>query len=51
MRRYVPELADVPARDIAEPGLLAPVYPQPIVDHARAAEAFRRRRGLDSLER
>ncbi len=45
VRRYVPELADVPARDIAEPGLLAPSYPQPIVDHAQAVAAFRRRRG------
>jgi deoxyribodipyrimidine photo-lyase len=45
VRRYVPELADVPARDIAEPGLLARSYPHPIVDHAVAAEAFRRRRG------
>ena len=51
VRRYVPELADVPARDIAEPGLLAPSYPRPIVDHAAAVEAFRRRRGLDSLPR
>jgi len=47
VRRYVPELAGVPARDIAEPGLLAPSYPRPIVDHAQAVEAFRRRRGLD----
>jgi deoxyribodipyrimidine photo-lyase len=47
VRRYVPELADVPARDIAFPGLLAPSYPAPIVDHAAAVEAFRRRRGLD----
>ncbi len=46
VRRYVPELADVPARDIAEPGLLASSYPRPIVDHAAAVEAFRRRRGL-----
>ncbi len=46
VRRYVPELAGVSARDIAEPGLLAPSYPRPIVDHARAVEAFRRRRGL-----
>jgi len=46
VRRYVPELADVPARAIAEPGLLAPSYPAPIVDHTRAVEAFRRRRGL-----
>lgn len=45
VRLYVPELADVPARDIAEPGLLAPSYPRPIVDHAAAVEAFRRRRG------
>jgi len=47
IRRYVPELADVPSRAIAEPGLLAPAYPVPIVDHATAVEAFRRRRGLD----
>jgi deoxyribodipyrimidine photo-lyase len=47
VRRYVPELAEVPARDLAEPGLLAPSYPRPLVDHARAVEAFRRRRGLD----
>ncbi len=46
VRRYVPELADVPARDMSEPGLLAPSYPSPIVDHPRAAEAFRNRRGL-----
>ncbi len=46
VRRYVPELADVPARDIAEPGLLAPSYPRPIVDHGLAVAAFRRRRGL-----
>ena len=46
VRRYVPELADVPAGEIAEPGLLAPSYPRPIVDHAEAVEAFRRRRGL-----
>jgi len=46
VRRYVPELADVPARDIAFPGLLAPSYPAPIVDHARAVEAFRERRDL-----
>jgi len=51
VRRYVPELADVPLRAIAEPGLLAPSYPGPIVDHATAAEAFRRRRGVASLER
>ena len=47
VRRYVPELADVPVRDVAFPGLLAPSYPAPIVDHASAVEAFRRRRGLD----
>ena len=46
VRRYVPELADVPARDIAEPGLLAPSYPRPIVDHAQAVAAFRPRRGV-----
>jgi len=46
VRRYVPELADVPSRAIAEPGLLAPSYPGPIIDHATAVEGFRRRRGL-----
>jgi deoxyribodipyrimidine photo-lyase len=46
VRRYVPELANVPARAIAEPGLLAPSYPGPIVDHALAVEVFRERRGL-----
>jgi deoxyribodipyrimidine photo-lyase len=46
VRRYVPELADVPSRAIAEPGLLAPSYPRPIVDHAQAVAAFRARRGV-----
>jgi deoxyribodipyrimidine photo-lyase len=46
VKRYVPELADVPPRSLDEPGLLAPRYPAPIVDHARAVEAFRARRGL-----
>lgn len=32
IRRYVPELADVP--DPHEPGVLAPDYPAPIVEHA-----------------
>ena len=47
VRRYVPELADVPAADLADPGLLAPAYPRPIVDHAVAAAAFRERRGQE----
>jgi deoxyribodipyrimidine photolyase len=42
VRRYVEELADVP--DPLDPGLLAPSYPAPIVDHAEAARAFRERR-------
>ena len=46
VRRYVPELADVPVRDIADPGLLAPAYPRPIVEHAMAVAAFRVRRRL-----
>ena len=46
VRRYVPELADVPAKGIAEPRLLAPGYPAPIVDHAEAVGRFRERRGL-----
>lgn len=33
IRRHVPELADVP--DPHEPGVLAPDYPAPIIDHAR----------------
>ena len=41
VRRYVPELADVPVRDLAHPGLIAPAYPQPIVDHGEAVAAFR----------
>jgi deoxyribodipyrimidine photo-lyase len=46
VRRYVPELEDVPGSDIAEPGLLAPSYPRPFVDHGAAVAAFRTRRGL-----
>jgi deoxyribodipyrimidine photo-lyase len=42
VRRYVEELADV--ADPLDPGLLAPSYPAPIVDHAEAARAFRERR-------
>ena len=45
VKRYVRELADVPAPALAEPGLLAPDYPAPIVDHAEAVRAFRTRRG------
>jgi deoxyribodipyrimidine photo-lyase len=44
VRRYVEELAGVEA-EIFEPGLLAPGYPAPIVDHSEAVAAFRRRRG------
>ena len=43
IRRYVEELASV--EDVAEPGLLAPDYPAPIVDHAEAVARFRQRRG------
>ena len=45
VRRYVAELAELEAPQIFEPGLLAPGYPAPIVDHAEAVAAFRRRRG------
>ena len=48
VKRYVPELADVPVKDVAEPGLLAPDYPPQIVDHAEAVRAFRARRGSGS---
>jgi deoxyribodipyrimidine photo-lyase len=44
VRRYVPELRDVPAGNLAEPGLLAPSYPVPIVRHEDAVAAFRARR-------
>jgi deoxyribodipyrimidine photo-lyase len=46
VHRYVSELADVPARELAAPCLLAPFYPAPLVDHAEAVERFRERRGL-----
>ncbi len=42
IRCYIPELTVV--ADVHWPGLLAPGYPAPIVDHAEAAERFRRRR-------
>jgi len=45
VRRYVPELADVPSSDLSEPGLSAPGYPAQVVDHAEAVAAFRKRRG------
>jgi deoxyribodipyrimidine photo-lyase len=48
VRRYVPELADVEGGAVHEPwrlGLLRPGgYPEPIVDHAVAADRFRRAR-------
>jgi deoxyribodipyrimidine photo-lyase len=44
IRRYVSELADVPAPQVFSPGLLAPAYPAPIVNHAEAVAAFRARR-------
>jgi deoxyribodipyrimidine photo-lyase len=44
VRRYVSELADVPAPLVLEPGVPVSGYPAPIVDHAVASEAFRQRR-------
>ena len=44
VRRYVPELAALDPKDALEPGVLAPDYPAPIVDHAEAVRAFRERR-------
>jgi deoxyribodipyrimidine photo-lyase len=50
VRRFVPELADVPAAHIHEPWLLGrPAlaklgYPAPLVEHREAAAAFRARR-------
>ena len=46
VRRWVPELDGV--RDPLSPGLLAPSYPPPIVDHGEAVAAFRARRGARS---
>jgi deoxyribodipyrimidine photo-lyase len=43
VRRWVPELADVPTERLTEPHGLAPGYPPPIVDHAEE-----RRRTLDA---
>ena len=45
VKRYVPELADVPASELPEPGLLAPDYAAPMIDHAEAVREFRKRRG------
>ncbi|HSC90876.1 MAG TPA: deoxyribodipyrimidine photo-lyase [Gaiellaceae bacterium] len=51
VRRYVPELADLPAETIHEPwrlgadGLRRLGYPPPIVDHAEAVRRFRTARG------
>jgi deoxyribodipyrimidine photo-lyase len=44
VRRWIPELADVP--DPLAPGVLAPAYPAPIVDHGEAVAAFRARRAV-----
>ncbi len=47
IRRFVPELADVP--DPHEPGVFAPDYPAPVVDHARERdEALARFQALPS---
>ena len=48
VRRYVPELANLPPTFVHEPWRLAgtleaPDYPEPIVDHAEAAAAYRDR--------
>ena len=48
IRRHVPELRDVDARDLHEPGrlagsLLTGPYPAPIVDHAESARRYRER--------
>ena len=44
IHRYVPELADIPARDLHDPSRIAPLvrrnrnYPEPMVDHKVARE-------------
>jgi deoxyribodipyrimidine photo-lyase len=48
VRRHVPELAEIEGAAVHEPwklGLLRPDgYPEPVVEHAEAVAAFRRRR-------
>jgi deoxyribodipyrimidine photo-lyase len=50
VRRYLPELAAIAGRAVHEPWRLPSGqrrrlrYPEPLVDHAQAAAAFRRRR-------
>jgi deoxyribodipyrimidine photo-lyase len=49
VRRYVPELAEVEGSAVHEPwraplARVAPDYPEPIVEHAQAAQRFRDRR-------
>lgn len=49
VRRWVPELAGLSGRSVHEPwkaagSLIAPEYPDPIVDHARAATLLRSKR-------
>jgi deoxyribodipyrimidine photo-lyase len=46
VRRWVPELAGLPAREIHDPGppaRRACGYPPPLVDHAEAVAAYRQR--------
>ena len=46
VRRWVPELAGLPAREIHDPGAEARRacgYPEPLVDHAEAVAAYRQR--------
>ena len=46
IRRWIPELAHLPASEIHEPGRAsrrAADYPEPILDHAEAAAAYRTR--------
>ncbi len=51
VRRYVPELAPIEGPIVHRPWLIDPsrrrelAYPDPVVDHDRAAREFRRRRG------
>ncbi len=49
VRRWVPELADIPGRAVHRPWLLAarPDYPAPIVDPKALSDRLRQGRGLD----
>ncbi|MEV4560371.1 deoxyribodipyrimidine photo-lyase [Kitasatospora sp. NPDC049285] len=48
VRRWVPELAHVPGPAVHRPWLLAPDYPEPIIDPGELGTRFRHGRALDA---